>query len=149
MRGCMIAVSVGRSPQCGPELPEGPFYNMMLTDLYKGGCTALALFVPWEDFLRETTADIDSVWRRCRDSLPGRLQCVVNNAQLLRQSAEDARRDAWQWAATSGEGDLSMDVDDNVPMDGRDDGKAAFRSDEIGDAGRLLTLSQVPPALDR
>ncbi|EXU94845.1 helitron helicase-like domain protein [Metarhizium robertsii] len=100
----------------------------------------LALFVPWEDFLRETTADIDSVWRRCRDSLPGRLQCVVNNAQLLRQSAEDARRDARQWAATSGEGDLSMDVDDNVPMDGRDDGKAAFRSDEIGDAGRLIDL---------
>ncbi|KFG84187.1 hypothetical protein MANI_116079 [Metarhizium anisopliae] len=99
-----------------------------------------ALFVPWEGFLRETTADIDSVWRRCRDSLPGRLQCVVNNAQLLRQSAEDARRDARQWAATSGEGDLSMDVDDNVPMDGRDEGKAAFRSDEIGDAGRLIDL---------
>lgn len=35
-----------------------------------------------------------------------------------------------------------MDVDENVPMDGRDDGKAAFRSDEIGDAGRLIDLVQ-------
>ncbi|KID59322.1 arrestin domain-containing protein, partial [Metarhizium hybridum] len=100
----------------------------------------LALLVPWEDFLGESNADIENVWERHRGSLPQRLQCVVNNAQLLRQSAEDARRDARQWAAASGDGDPSMEADGGVPMDGQDEGKTLFRSDGIGDAGRLIDL---------
>lgn len=100
----------------------------------------LALFVPWEAFLSESRADIDGLWSRHRDSLPGRLQCVVKNAQLLRQSAEDARRDARQWAAASGEGDPSAGLDDTRPVDGQEEGEASFRADNIGDAGRLIDV---------
>lgn len=95
----------------------------------------LALFVPWEDFLSESNADVGGVWERYRESLTDRLQCVVNNAQLLRQSAEDAKRDARQRAAASGEGDPSLDVDINVHADGQDQVNTSFRSDEIGDGG--------------
>src|SRR2546429_5835181 len=40
---------------------------------------------------------------REKQALPRRILCLVDNIQLLRRSAEDADRDAKQWAAMSGE----------------------------------------------
>ncbi|KAM4066730.1 PIF1 protein [Hirsutella rhossiliensis] len=65
----------------------------------------LALFAPWETFLSEERGDINEIWRRARERLPPRTSCLVDNVQLLRRSAEDAKRDAKQWAASSGDGD--------------------------------------------
>ncbi|KAM4067621.1 PIF1 protein [Hirsutella rhossiliensis] len=68
----------------------------------------LALFVPWESFLGEGTGEINSIWARARDAMAPRISCLVDNVQLLRRSAEDAKRDAKQWAASSGDGDPTV-----------------------------------------
>ncbi|XP_044717895.1 ATP-dependent DNA helicase [Hirsutella rhossiliensis] len=67
----------------------------------------LALFVPWESFLGEESGGIDRIWRRERAALVPRISCYVDNVQLLRRSAEDAKRDAKQWAASSGDRDAT------------------------------------------
>ncbi|KAH6869232.1 hypothetical protein B0T10DRAFT_418792, partial [Thelonectria olida] len=67
----------------------------------------LALFVPWESFLGEERDDINDIWARAREALHPRISCLVDNVQLLRRSAEDAKRDAKQWASSSGDGNLT------------------------------------------
>lgn len=73
----------------------------------------LAVFVPWEMFTSEMSGDINVIWERFRKGLPRRLSFVVGNVQLLRRSAEDAKRDARQWAAQSGETDPVVDEMDS------------------------------------
>ncbi|KAM4061310.1 ATP-dependent DNA helicase PIF1 [Hirsutella rhossiliensis] len=68
----------------------------------------LALFVPWESFLCQETGEINGIWERAREALAPRISCLVDNVQLLRRSAEDAKRDAKQWAASSGDGDPTV-----------------------------------------
>lgn len=63
----------------------------------------LALFVPWETFLSESSGDINDIWKQEKKGRHERLLFLVNNIQSLHHSAEDARRDAKQWAATSGD----------------------------------------------
>jgi len=54
----------------------------------------LALFVPWECFISESSGDINDIWMRKKGKLSRRLLFVLDNVQLLRRSAEDAKRDA-------------------------------------------------------
>ncbi|KAG5746038.1 hypothetical protein H9Q72_008069 [Fusarium xylarioides] len=71
----------------------------------------LALFVPWESFLSEGAGDINAIWERQKRALSRRISFAVDNIQLLHRSAEDAKRDARQWAAQSGDGDGDPGVD--------------------------------------
>ncbi|KAM4063484.1 PIF1-like helicase [Hirsutella rhossiliensis] len=97
----------------------------------------LALFTPWEAFLSEERGDINDIWRRAREQLPPRTSCLVDNVQLLRRSAEDAKRDAKQWAASSGDGEGG---------EGQGQGQAdheaasAYQSDDVGMATRLIDV---------
>ncbi|KAM4061844.1 PIF1-like helicase [Hirsutella rhossiliensis] len=105
----------------------------------------LALFAPWETFLSEERGDINEIWRRARERLPPRTSCLVDNVQLLRRSAEDAKRDAKQWAASSGDGDPA-----GAPGDWGEDGEgpgeadreagSAYQSDNVGNATRLIDV---------
>ncbi|KAH6874286.1 hypothetical protein B0T10DRAFT_377892, partial [Thelonectria olida] len=54
----------------------------------------LGLFVPWECFLPESSGDINDIWTRQKAALSRRLLFILDNIQLLRRSAEDAKRDA-------------------------------------------------------
>ncbi|OWT42256.1 ATP-dependent DNA helicase PIF1 [Pochonia chlamydosporia 170] len=108
----------------------------------------LGMFVPWEQFLHEVSGDINAIWAKYRAGLSRRISHWVENIQLLRRSAEDAKRDARQWAASSGEGDLAAEDDDmtaNIDEnddDGDGDGKSprSYRSGGIGDANRLIDV---------
>lgn len=100
----------------------------------------LALFVPWEQFLSDESGDINAIWDRERRLLSPRLCHVVENIQLLRRSAEDARRDAKQWAAMSGETDHAAK---EMELDGEeDDGVSGdmYRGDNVGSAIRLIDV---------
>ncbi|KAJ3530216.1 hypothetical protein NM208_g9424 [Fusarium decemcellulare] len=102
----------------------------------------LAIFVPWESFLYETSGDINTIWELQKQALPRRMSFVANNIQLLHRSAEDAKRDARQWAAQSGTGDAGDGAieSDSDAGDGNEESKAAYRSDDIGTATRLLDV---------
>ncbi|OAQ60809.1 ATP-dependent DNA helicase PIF1 [Purpureocillium lilacinum] len=98
----------------------------------------LALFVPWNAFLRDEVGDINDVWTRARRALSSRISCLIENVQLLRRSAEDARRDAKQWAASSGDGDAM--VSHNEEGDAAEASNGAYEASEIGDATRLIDV---------
>ncbi|KAM4061693.1 PIF1-like helicase [Hirsutella rhossiliensis] len=75
----------------------------------------LALFVPWSPF------------------------CAKK--QLLRRSAEDAKRDAKQWAASSGDGDSTVaHVEEGETGEAGAEFAATYRSNNIGDATRLIDV---------
>ncbi|XP_044714546.1 ATP-dependent DNA helicase PIF1 [Hirsutella rhossiliensis] len=100
----------------------------------------LALFVPWESFLCEETGEINSIWERARGAGP-RISCLVDNVQLLRRSAEDAKRDAKQWAASSGDGDSTVaHVEEGETGEAGAEFAATYRSNNIGDATRLIDV---------
>jgi hypothetical protein len=80
----------------------------------------LAMFVPWEHFSSESSGDPNAIWDRKTKILPRRLVAMAGNVQLLRRSAEDARRDARQWAAQSGEQDPAADATDLATIDGEE-----------------------------
>ncbi|KJZ69552.1 hypothetical protein HIM_11065 [Hirsutella minnesotensis 3608] len=103
----------------------------------------LALFVPWEAFLGEERGDINEIWRRAREQLPPRTLCLVDNVQLLRRSAEDARRDAKQWAASGGDGDHGGALgegEEGGQHPGDHDAASAYQSDDVGNATRLIDV---------
>ncbi|RKK84509.1 hypothetical protein BFJ68_g17351, partial [Fusarium oxysporum] len=107
----------------------------------------LALFVPWECFISESSGDINDIWMRKKGKLSRRLLFVLDNVQLLRRSAEDAKRDVRQWAASSANDELAAgetglgDDGGGVGVSERDDeAKAAYRCDNIGDATRLADI---------
>ncbi|KJZ68887.1 hypothetical protein HIM_11720 [Hirsutella minnesotensis 3608] len=101
----------------------------------------LALFVPWESFLCEETGDINSIWAQAREALAPRISCLVDNVQLLRRSAEDAKRDAKQWAASSGDGGPTVaHVEERGTDEAGADEAARYQSNGIGDATRLIDV---------
>ncbi|KAH7115416.1 hypothetical protein B0J13DRAFT_408568, partial [Dactylonectria estremocensis] len=54
---------------------------------------------------------------------------------------EDAQRDARQWAASSGEEDLvAGETGSGGAVEGDDEAQSAYRSDDIGDATRLIDV---------
>ena len=102
------------------------------------------MFVPWEHFLSESRGDANAIWERLTRLLPHRLAAIVGNIQLLRRSAEDARRDARQWAAQSGEEDPAVDVAETATIDGEDQGperaRGLYRPGKIGTATCLIDV---------
>ncbi|KAH7464438.1 hypothetical protein FOMA001_g17470 [Fusarium oxysporum f. sp. matthiolae] len=101
----------------------------------------LALFVPWESFLSEGAGDINAIWEGQRRALPRRILFVVDNIQLLHRSAEDAKRDANQWAAQSGGGGGDVDASvDTAGLECDTEPQAAYRSDGVGTATRVLDV---------
>jgi hypothetical protein len=101
------------------------------------------MFVPWEHFLSDASGDVNVIWERQKILLPRRLAAVTGNIQLLRRSAEDAKRDARQWAAQSGEADPTVDATDHVVGE-REEGDEClwrlYRPDDIGNATRLIDV---------
>jgi hypothetical protein len=91
--------------------------------------------------LCEESGDINSIWARARETLAPRVSCLVDNVQLLRRSAEDAKRDAKQWEVTSGDGDPTVA---HLEEGGTDEAGAEFaapyQSNSIGDAMRLIDV---------
>ncbi|EEU34872.1 uncharacterized protein NECHADRAFT_102243 [Fusarium vanettenii 77-13-4] len=102
----------------------------------------LALFVPWESFLCRETDEINSIWARAREALPPRISCLVDNVQLLRRSAEDAKRDARQWAASAGDADFTAARagEEGEGEAGGEEVASVYQSDSIGDATRLIDV---------
>ena len=109
-------------------------------DVYRAAVQHLALFVPWESFLSETSGDINAIWEREKQVLPRRISLIVDNIQLLRCSAEDASRDAKQWGAISGEMDPIGEAIELGFADGDEASRIAYRSDNIGNAIRLIDI---------
>ncbi|XP_044714638.1 PIF1-like helicase domain-containing protein [Hirsutella rhossiliensis] len=81
-----------------------------------------------------------------RELLPPRISCLVDNVQLLRRSAEDARRDAKQWAASGGAGDCAGALGEagggggGGRHPGDDDAASAYQADNGGKATRLIDV---------
>jgi hypothetical protein len=99
------------------------------------------LFVPWESFLGEERDGINDIWARARESLHPRISCLVDNVQLLRRSAEDAKRDAKQWASSSGDGDgTGGHVEEAGAGQADEESASAYQSDNVGNATRLVDV---------
>ena len=98
------------------------------------------MFVPWQSFLSETSGDINTIWERHKQSLSRRVLFLADNIQLLRRSAEDAKRDARQWAAISGETDPTADGVESAMGEGDEGLGTAYQSDNIGNAHRLIDI---------
>ncbi|KJK73762.1 hypothetical protein H634G_10967 [Metarhizium anisopliae BRIP 53293] len=101
----------------------------------------LALFVPWQSFVGEESGDINCMWARARAALTPRISCFVDNVQLLRRSAEDAKRDAKQWAATSSDGDFTAvhPEEDGAGQAGEYHG-SVYQADRTGNTMRLVDV---------
>lgn len=96
--------------------------------------------MPWEKFLSERTGGIDDIWKSNQATLEPRLSFLVDNIQLLRHSAEDAKRDAKQWAVSSGDGD-SDDEGAWAELNGIGGvSNTPFRGDNVGNAMRLIDV---------
>ncbi|KAM4066668.1 ATP-dependent DNA helicase PIF1 [Hirsutella rhossiliensis] len=98
----------------------------------------LALFVPWESFVGVDAGDINDVWARARGS-PG--------SWTTWRSAEDAKRDAKQWAATSAA--TSEEGKTAAAQAEGEGGEGAYSAGGAGDARGSSTSSGTPPARDR
>lgn len=96
--------------------------------------------MPWEDFLAEQELSINETWTRARRSLSPRVSCLVDNVQLLRRSAEDARRDAKQWAATAGDIGGSSSIEVDGPGRDGDEAASAYEPNDVGIATRLIDV---------
>jgi hypothetical protein len=97
--------------------------------------------VPWESFLGEERDDINDIWARAREALHPRISCLVDNVQLLRRSAEDAKRDAKQWASSSGGGEpAGAHVEETGAGHADEEAASAYQSDNVGKATRLLDV---------
>ncbi|KAM4067793.1 AAA domain-containing protein [Hirsutella rhossiliensis] len=99
-----------RRPGCGATVCVDGYLSKEFSEEDDESCHRraavqhLALFVPWESFLGEEAGDINNIWARAR---------------LLRRSAEDAKRDAKQWAATAEEGGMTAPQADDEGRGGR------------------------------
>ncbi|KJZ69967.1 hypothetical protein HIM_10638 [Hirsutella minnesotensis 3608] len=101
----------------------------------------LALFVPWESFLGDASGDINHIWGRERAALVPRISCYVDNVQLLRRSAEDAKRDAKQWAALSGDGDSTVIyADEDGTREAGVEPGSVYQADSTGNTMRLIDV---------
>lgn len=109
----------------------------------------LAIFISWEQFLSETSGDINDIWERQKRALPPRLLFVVDNIQLLRRSAEDAKHDARQWAALSGETDAAANPIKPVTGEGDDGLGTTYLSDDIRNAMRFIDVLRSMVGVDQ
>ena len=98
------------------------------------------MFVPWESFLSETSGDINTIWETQKQTLSRRVSFLADNIQLLRRSAEDAKRDARQWAAISGEADPTADRVESGMAEGDEGVESGYQSDNVGNALRLIDV---------
>jgi hypothetical protein len=102
------------------------------------------MFVPWEHFLSESSGDVNAIWKRKARLLPRRLVAMVGNIQLLRRSAEDAKRDAKQWAAQSREEDVVADATEVAAFDGEEHENEGLRRlyipDGLGSVMRVIDV---------
>ncbi|KAH6883992.1 hypothetical protein B0T10DRAFT_463349 [Thelonectria olida] len=112
---------------------DGPYYQ-------RAAVQHLAIFVPWESFLTESSGDINSIWKKYKLALPWRVSFLAENVQLLRRSAEDAKLDARQWAALSGEADPTAETAESGTVEDHYGPTGSYRSDSIGDATRLIDV---------
>lgn len=109
--------------------------------VYRAAVQHLAMFIPWEEFLTESSDDINDIWESRKRALPPRLLFVVGNVQLLRRSAEDAKHDARQWAALSGETDAAAEFMEPGIGEGGDDGtEGTYPSQDIVNAIRFIDV---------
>lgn len=120
-----------------PRLLAGKNVNFVP---FRAAVQHLAIFVPWKSFLSETSGDINAIWERQKQALPRRISFLADNIQLLRQSAEDAKRDAKQWAAQSGETDPAADAVEPGMANGDEEPRPMYRSDSVGNATRLIDV---------
>ncbi|KJZ70513.1 hypothetical protein HIM_10099 [Hirsutella minnesotensis 3608] len=100
----------------------------------------LALFVPWESFLGDASGDINHIWGRERAALVPRISCYVDNVQLLRRSAEDAKRDAKQWAALSGGDSTVVYADEDGTREAGVEPGSVYQADSTGNTMRLIDV---------
>ncbi|EKG09486.1 hypothetical protein MPH_13469 [Macrophomina phaseolina MS6] len=108
---------------------------------YRAAVQYLGMFIPWERFVDIEDGDANSTWRSELDGLSGRLRLIAHNIGLLRQSAEDAKRDAKQWASISGEQDLSIEEGElagAIEVAGGQGGQGSEVMDSAMAARRLL-----------
>lgn len=105
--------------------------------------------MPWELFSSETSGDINTIWERQRQALPRRISFLADNIQLLHRSAEDAKRDAKQWAAQSGDGDPASEAIGPGMGDGDEGPGRAFRSDGVANAIRLIDVLRTTMGADQ
>jgi len=90
--------------------------------------------------LSDISGDINAIWEREKQALSRRILFLIDNIQLLRQSAEDAGRDAKQWAAMSGETDAMREAVESGVADGDEESRTMYRSNNIGNATRLIDV---------
>ncbi|XP_044717356.1 PIF1-like helicase domain-containing protein [Hirsutella rhossiliensis] len=134
-----------RRPGCGATVCVDGYLSKEFSEEDDESCHRraavqhLALFVPWESFLGEEAGDINNIWARAPESLAPRVARLADNVQLLRRSAEDAKRDAKQWAATAEEGGMTAPQADDEGRGGRR-GEEAYRAGGAGDAARLIDV---------
>ncbi|KAJ6437985.1 hypothetical protein O9K51_09407 [Purpureocillium lavendulum] len=101
----------------------------------------LSLFVPWESFLDEEDGDSNDIWARARETLPPRISCLVGNVQLLRRSAEDAKRDAKQWASSSGGGEhAGAHAEEAGAGQADEEATPMYQADNVGISTRLIDV---------
>jgi len=70
----------------------------------------LVISVPWHSFLQETVGGAGDSQEQRKQILSESVVPIVDSTQLLRRSARDARHDARQRAASSGEADPAAEV---------------------------------------
>ncbi|KAM4067473.1 PIF1-like helicase [Hirsutella rhossiliensis] len=100
----------------------------------------LALFVPWSPSCAKKQAR-SMASGSGREALAPRISCLVDNVQLLRRSAEDAKRDAKQWAASSGDGDPTVaHVEETGTDDAGAESTTMYQPSSIGGATRLIDV---------
>ncbi|KJZ69284.1 hypothetical protein HIM_11320 [Hirsutella minnesotensis 3608] len=104
-------------------------------------CNILPYLCRWETFLGEERGDINEIWARARELLPPRISCLVDNVQLLQRSAEDARRDAKQWTASSGgEDHTGARVEEAGGGEADEETESAYQYSNVGNATRLIDV---------
>jgi hypothetical protein len=91
-----------------------------------------------------TSGDVNDIWETQKRCLPPRLAAATRNIQLLQRSAEDAKRDAKQWASQSGEADPTADLAGFADPDGEEEAPERpgrlYRPDNIGCALRMIDV---------
>ncbi|KAL2015872.1 hypothetical protein VTK56DRAFT_4669 [Thermocarpiscus australiensis] len=89
---------------------------------------------------RSETLMFGDIWQRRKQGLPRRTSSYADNVQLLRRPAEDAKRDAGQWAALSGDADPAADTAESELAEEEVNGEATYPCEDTGSATRLIDV---------
>ncbi|XP_044717940.1 PIF1-like helicase domain-containing protein [Hirsutella rhossiliensis] len=93
-----------------------------------------------DDEGRATEERLCSILRYSCPLVP-RISCYVDNVQLLRRSAEDAKRDAKQWAASSGDRDATaVHPDEDGTGEAGVEPGSVYQADSTGNTMRLIDV---------